>query len=637
MNSIKKFQLILYIIAAFIISVTVVKAEEDEPNLFKQGILYGKHGVLTDGDLTTSVYPNYTIYFANPVNIKSYIAVSPNNQRVNVRFFDSNNNQLRGVSSISVNSFNSNPQYTDIDLDNVSYIQFGRSIATYTLAEFNVILAEQDIIPPDRITGVKAESVINGINVSWDASMATDLAGYSVYVNGEKANNSLLTDVKFSIADLVPLKTYSIQVTATDKSGNESVKSNPVFVTVMNEVQEPLLTYSNLKSDSLELRWNKVGMRYEVYQDNKLISTQTHAYASVTKLEPNTDYTFYVVSIDEFYRETKSNVLTVTTPEKELVKPSISVEKVTHNSAVVKWTEVEGSEYYDFFVGGEKVAYLQSNSYTLENLTPSTLYSLEVRAYRDGKSVSAFSSFTTKKEPVPTIDSARVTIDPTDDTKRNLTYSHSNGVTAVDVYVNGQHIGTFPVDEPIQLDFSDITGKMAELEIKPVDPNGVGFKSSYPVETTGNGTIDEITNEMLGGLTTAEKAFLFLALISIPLLLLVLLFFWLRKRYKPMLLSADDKKPFAPAAATSGKANYSKAKSFSVDRTKDERFVYQPRQPKRAKVNKSNKDDNNVVNYFSYRNVGSKYNNPNRPKRNFGSNSNAVSIDKNQNKRGKYT
>lgn len=49
---------------------------------------------------------------------------------------------------------------------------------------------------------------------------------------------------------------------------------------------------------------------------------------------------------------------------------------------------------------------------------------------------------------------------------------------------------------------------------------------------TGNTSVDSMLTEMEGGFSTAEKSFIYLALAAIPVTLIVVLFFWLRGKFK---------------------------------------------------------------------------------------------------------
>lgn len=49
---------------------------------------------------------------------------------------------------------------------------------------------------------------------------------------------------------------------------------------------------------------------------------------------------------------------------------------------------------------------------------------------------------------------------------------------------------------------------------------------------TGNTDVDAILTEMEGGFSTAKTAFIYLAIAAVPITLIVVLFFWLRGKFK---------------------------------------------------------------------------------------------------------
>lgn len=74
--------------------------------------------------------------------------------------------------------------------------------------------------------------------------------------------------------------------------------------------------------------------------------------------------------------------------------------------------------------------------------------------------------------------------------------------------------------------------KMAVSSMALVALMTVAGSASAAAPNTGNTSIDAILTEMLGGFTTAEKAFIVLAIAAIPVTLIVVLFFWLRGKFK---------------------------------------------------------------------------------------------------------
>jgi len=89
-------------------------------------------------------------------------------------------------------------------------------------------LVGKDETPPVAVTGVVVKQGNGALYVQWDKSTDEDLAGYDLYVNGQKVNDSLIKNNFYTVPDLENDVEYNIEVVAVDKSGN----SSPVNETV---------------------------------------------------------------------------------------------------------------------------------------------------------------------------------------------------------------------------------------------------------------------------------------------------------------------------------------------------------------------------------------------------------------------
>lgn len=86
------------------------------------------------------------------------------------------------------------------------------------------------------------------VNLAWDPSSSTSVAGYTVYY-GEASGNypsklSLANQTSASVTGLTEGKTYYFTVTARDASGKESARSNEVSFTVPSSTTAPLASFT---------------------------------------------------------------------------------------------------------------------------------------------------------------------------------------------------------------------------------------------------------------------------------------------------------------------------------------------------------------------------------------------------------
>ena len=56
--------------------------------------------------------------------------------------------------------------------------------------------------------------------------------------------------------------------------------------------------------------------------------------------------------------------------------------------------------------------------------------------------------------------------------------------------------------------------------------------SAFAAPATGNTDVDTILTSFEGGFSTSEKAFVYLAIAAVPVTLIVVIFFWIRGKFK---------------------------------------------------------------------------------------------------------
>lgn len=92
----------------------------------------------------------------------------------------------------------------------------------------------EDTEDPAAPTDVRVSEVQeNSFSVSWgEATDNIDVAGYNLYVNGEKVNDSLLAETTYTVNGLKPETEYTVVIEAVDTAGN-AAKSEAVHVTTL--------------------------------------------------------------------------------------------------------------------------------------------------------------------------------------------------------------------------------------------------------------------------------------------------------------------------------------------------------------------------------------------------------------------
>ena len=99
-----------------------------------------------------------------------------------------------------------------------------------------VSITPRDVFPPPVPTGLTAVNAAGAVDLLWNASSGSDLAGYNVYRSTggspfERINKQPVPTPIFHDATVAPDRQYEYAVTAVDTIGNESGKSRPASVT----------------------------------------------------------------------------------------------------------------------------------------------------------------------------------------------------------------------------------------------------------------------------------------------------------------------------------------------------------------------------------------------------------------------
>jgi len=249
------------------------------------------------------------------------------------------------------------------DLDACEYNSYVGETHDYSLiVEGNTI---EDIEAPSAPTMLSTIGVDpNSINIKWDPSTDNVMVkGYIIFVNGEVSSNSVSPIYK--IQNLLPETTYSIYVQAYDASNNLSGISNVLSVTTSKELDTEAPTKpENLvvidKSRSwLNIKWdassdNVAVKAYQVWVNQTLFNTSATNSFLLEGLTSNTEYTIYIVAIDDSNNESTPSLSLVASTDAEIG----SYCDIRSNSQTYEWisgvfmsnlnNRSEASDYSDF-------------------------------------------------------------------------------------------------------------------------------------------------------------------------------------------------------------------------------------------------------------------------------------------------
>ena len=189
--------------------------------------------------------------------------------------------------------------------------------------------------------------------VAWDeASDNVGVVGYNVYVNETKVNDELVTGTEYDLTGLTEETEYTVNVTAVDAEGNESVRSEAVTFTTL-KTEEPADTEAptvpaNVKAS--EITYTKATIAWEASTDNVEVAgynvyvNNTKVNASLvanptydlTGLTEGTEYTVTVTAVDAAGNESEPSEAVTFTTEKETVDPDPEPEPIVVDKTALK-------------------------------------------------------------------------------------------------------------------------------------------------------------------------------------------------------------------------------------------------------------------------------------------------------------
>ncbi|MHC1681686.1 MAG: fibronectin type III domain-containing protein [Clostridiaceae bacterium] len=313
---------------------------------------------------------------------------------------------------------------------------------------------------------VYTEKTDTTISLNWGAS--TDnvkVTEYNIYDG--KLYVGRTSSTYFTAMNLQPSSTHRFTVKAKDAAGNVSKPSNTLVVTTNPpDTQAPTtptgLTVTSKTDTTVSLKWtpstDNVGVvGYEVYCGAVYVGQSGGASCNVTRLIPNTNYKFVVKAKDAAGNISKaSKEVSVTTNPPDTQAPTaptdLKVQSKTDTRITITWTASTDNvavNEYDVYVDSIYVGSTYDTYYTIYNLTPSTTYTITVKAKDAMKNVSKSSKglAVTTDGPdtqAPTAPTNLKVIDRTDST---ITIqwdpsTDNKGVVRYNIYLGTELVGT---------------------------------------------------------------------------------------------------------------------------------------------------------------------------------------------------
>ena len=275
-----------------------------------------------------------------------------------------------------------------------------------------------DGAPPGAPGALSASEVgETGATIWWLASAPGDapVAGYRVYRDGALVGQTTATHMR--LGDLAFPGSYAITVAAIDADHEEGPRTSPLTLSTAHTPPNPpaLLSAVSVGDTSATLSWQAGSVNggtlvgYLLFKDGEPVGV-IHGQVATVALASEQSYTFSVRTLDsDGYLSAPTPELTVLTTHTPPSTPGdVRASAVTSTSATISWspsTPVSGEIVgYRVFRDDIPVAQTPATELSLEDLAPSSEYSITVTAVDSLGAISAPSEPLTlhTAEPTPT-------------------------------------------------------------------------------------------------------------------------------------------------------------------------------------------------------------------------------------------
>ncbi len=298
--------------------------------------------------------------------------------------------------------------YVDEDLSfNKQYCYAVTTIASYE-SGFSEEVCATTLGPntkPAAPVNLSAEAISNTeIVLTWDAVAIAN--SYKVYQDTEVIASEI-TETTYTVTGLNAQTNYCFNIIAVNNIGESEMSEEACATTFRNKPAAPANLNAEATSDSeIVLTWDAVtgANSYKVYQDTEVIASEiTETTYTVTGLNAQTNYCFYVIAVNETGESEMSEETCATTMRAKPVAPAnLNAVAKGYSEIVLTWDAAADANSYKVYQDTEVIASeITETTYTVSDLNAQTSYCFNVIAVNEtGESEMSNSACAiTGKEP----------------------------------------------------------------------------------------------------------------------------------------------------------------------------------------------------------------------------------------------
>ncbi|WES09757.1 fibronectin type III domain-containing protein [Bacillus paranthracis] len=265
------------------------------------------------------------------------------------------------------------------------------------LSLIDLYLYEGDIsLMRDDVSDLNAIEGINDVSFSWKNPVSSDFTGVKIF-----RDNTLVADVgkeveSYKVKDLEGNKNYNFKFVAMygKDMSNGVQKGVKTLVDPKTIPPGPVYSLTAEPTDkTVKLKWKKPKdddlAGFKILQNGKQVAEiGLEEEFTVKNLQPLTDYTFGVISVDRDKNDSPPVSLSVKTLEENDEEPphvpSNVFAKPSNGALIASWDKVSDKDLagYNLYVDGKKINsnLITSTNFVIKNLENSKKYKIQVQA-----------------------------------------------------------------------------------------------------------------------------------------------------------------------------------------------------------------------------------------------------------------
>ncbi|MCU4936950.1 fibronectin type III domain-containing protein [Bacillus cereus] len=247
------------------------------------------------------------------------------------------------------------------------------------------------------VTDLKAKADINKVELTWKNPVEDGFNGVNIYQDDVLITTLDKSATSYNVGNLKDNTMYRFKVSSLDGAKVETKGVETSVKTLLDPKKVPPGPVSSLVAEptdkTVKLKWKKPSdddlAGFKILQNGKKIAEiGLEEEFTVKNLEPLTEYSFGVVSVDEDKNDsTPVNLTTKTLEEKDEEPPHVPANvfvKPSSGALIASWDKVSDKDLagYNVFVEGKKInsSLVSGTRFVIKNLENGKSYKVQVQA-----------------------------------------------------------------------------------------------------------------------------------------------------------------------------------------------------------------------------------------------------------------